>query len=174
MSIPKMHLLLKPQTSILSGSPGLILQKILEYFAENQQPDIPLIPDTQGFTFSRPINEYIRDGENNVLMLVDETNIPCATLCFSYDDYGKSVYIDYFDGNKGLTNCGGGATYLLDTFCTALDTITELEQYIKLTLHDVAKNSSVYNAYFSKRDKESCRLRYSSNNGNNVGYSRCK
>jgi len=58
MSIPKMHLLLKPQTSILSGSPGLILQKILEYFAENQQPVIPLIP-AQGFTYSVPINKYI-------------------------------------------------------------------------------------------------------------------
>jgi len=183
MSIPKMHLLLKPQTSILSGSPGLILQKIWEYFAENQQPDIPLIPTpliptplipTQGFTYSVPINKYIHDGNKSVLMLVDaKTRKPCATLCFSYDDNDKSVYIDYFDGNKGLTNCGGGATYLLDIFCTALDTITELEQYIKLTLHDVAKNSSVYNAYFSKRDKESCRLRYSSSsNGNNASTTR--
>jgi hypothetical protein len=174
MSIPKMHLLLKPQSSILSGRPGLILQKIFNYFAANQQPNIPFIP-VQGFIFSKQINDYIRNEEKSVLMLVDaKTNNPCAALCFSYNDLDNSVYIDYFDGNKGVINCGGGATYLLDTFCTALDTITELGQYIKLTLHDVAKNSSVYNAYFSDRDAYKGRRHYSSKTGDNASTTRSR
>ena len=163
---PKMFLLLKPQTSILSGRTGPILQQILAYFSANQQDDIPLISDSQGFTFSGPINEYIRSGTKCVLMLVDaKTRRPCATLWFSYNDDDNNVYIDYFDGDKGVVVCGGGATYLLDHFCSALDTITELGHYIKLTLHDVAKNSSVYDAYFSDRDAYKGRCRYSSGIG---------
>lgn len=162
--IPKMFLLLKPQTSILSGRTGPILQQILDYFSANQQDVVPFIEDRQGFTFSGPINEYIRSGTKSVLMLVDATTRrPCATLCFSYTQ--NNVYIDYFDGDKDVVVCGGGATYLLDIFCSALDTITELGHYIKLTLHDVAKNSSVYDAYFSGRDKHSVRCRYSSGIG---------
>ena len=162
---PPMHLLLKPQTSILSGSQGLILPQIWDRFNYYKVDNIPLIQDNQRFTFSRKINEYIQHGTKSVLMLVDATtHIPCAALCFSYNNDDNNVYIDYFDGDKDVVACGGGATYLLDLFCSALDTITELGRYIKLTLYDVAENSSVYDAYFSGRDKKRGRCRYSSGN----------